>query len=382
MKILIVHAQRLDNYPPVYNLIKNLLAHKHQVRLISCGTEKINEKEKYNGLECIPIKHSEIFSINVSTLNKKNLLQKTVYYLLFRKEFRNTFLRYRDDCDIIWNTMSDTYSLVGDLLGGRKFIMQLMELEYDFPKYPKQKLIKVNLKKYAHKALKVVVPEYNRAHIYKAWWNLLELPSVLPNKPYELKATGLSSEDQKMLETVKNEKRKIILYQGVFTCDRDLTEYIKAAQILKDKYVFYMMGRNNKNLEELRIKYPEANYLGFVAPPNHLIFTQYAYIGLLPYQPPVKEVHNQSILNAVYCAPNKIFEYAAFGLPMIGPDLPGLYYAFNEYNIGRCVKHVKADEIVIAIKYIEQHHDAMSHNCKAFYDSVDLDEIVENILMH
>ena len=78
--------------------------------------------------------------------------------------------------------------------------------------------------------------------------------------------------------------------------------------------------------------------------------------------------------------PNKIFEYAGFGVPMIGTDVPGLSQPFEKFDMGVCCKELSVDSIVDAIQKVEKRHDEMSVNCKKLYDSVDLDRIVEDIL--
>ena len=74
--------------------------------------------------------------------------------------------------DILWTTTDRTARDLGPVLFKYKHVMQLMELIYDIPYFPRQKIIQSNIKKYAKKAYKVVVPEYNRAQIINAWWGL------------------------------------------------------------------------------------------------------------------------------------------------------------------------------------------------------------------
>ena len=183
---------------------------------------------------------------------------------------------------------------------------------------------------------------------------------------------------------IQEERRKIILYIGVLGHDRNLEPFIQAVENLEDDYCVYLLGAitgsNEKDkLESYLQKYDFVKYLGFFSPPRHLAFLRYAYIGLLPYIPSNKS-KRQSILNAIYCAPNKIFEYAGFGVPMIGTDVPGLRQPFEQYDIGVCCKELSPDAIIDAIHKVEERHDEMSVNCKIFYDSVDLDKIVEDIL--
>ena len=53
---------------------------------------------------------------------------------------------------------------------------------------------------------------------------------------------------------------------------------------------------------------------------------------------------------------------------------------FEKYNIGVCCKDLKPETIIEAIKYVDTKHDQMVINAKAFYDSVDLDCIVNSIV--
>ncbi len=83
-------------------------------------------------------------------------------------------------------------------------------------------------------------------------------------------------------------------------------------------------------LLELLEQFPETQYLGFYQPPGHLELIKCADIGILTY------VADQGSINPVYCAPNKIWEYAKFGIPMLCNDIPGLRYTVEAYRMGRC----------------------------------------------
>ena len=72
--------------------------------------------------------------------------------------------------------------------------------------------------------------------------------------------------------------------------------------------------------------------------------------------------------------------YAGCNIPMIGTDVLGLREPFEKYNIGVCCKDLKPETIIEAIKYVDANHDQMVINAKAFYDSVDLDCIVNSIV--
>ena len=140
------------------------------------------------------------------------------------------------------------------------------------------------------------------------------------------------------------------------------------------EYVFYIIGaafsQSSKDmLEQLMQKYP-IEYLGAFNPPKHLALVKYAYIGLLPYKPINRG--DLSELNALYCAPNKIFEYAGYGVPMVGSDVLGLRNPFEQWDIGRCCDDGSLKSILEAIKFVDKNHESLERNCIAFFDSIDL----------
>ena len=138
------------------------------------------------------------------------------------------------------------------------------------------------------------------------------------------------------------------------------------------------MGNDTLYRKKLCEMFPEIAYIPFVRPPYHLYITKNAHVGLLPYI--AKRYAHYSSLNALYCAPNKIFEYAACGLPMIGSDVPGLYYPFMQYHIGYTTENQSSSEIASILERIDENYDEMVANCHSFYNSVDMDSIVSNIL--
>ena len=88
--------------------------------------------------------------------------------------------------DVLWTTTDATVRELGDIVLDYCHVMQVLELIRDIPKFPYQNRIMSHLDRYAKKAWKVVVPEYNRAYIQQVWWELDRTPVVLPNKPYRL----------------------------------------------------------------------------------------------------------------------------------------------------------------------------------------------------
>lgn len=378
MKILLVHNKEINYYPPVKSLVDILLDLGHKVTVI-CYDSYGYAQEKSENLSCKVIK--------LENFKKTGKLSRLENIVFMKKKIQQKVKELMKCCDLLWTTTDSTVSLLGkDLYKYDNHIMQLMELVEDtsilyyefFYKLKLNKKFTVHLDRYAKRAKCVVVPECNRAHILKAMWELDKLPAVLPNKPYNIDLNNPSSSVLKIVEKLKNSGKKIILYQGVFLKERKLEEFAKAVRILGNEYAFCIMGRDTDERKKLCAKYPEIIYIPFIAPPFHLLVTKVSHIGILTYYPTSDNLPGK--LNVVYCAPNKIYEYAYSGLPMIGNNTPGLSQPFEKYNIGRCFDELNTDSILRAIENTEKEYDLMSDMCKTFYEDTDMKAIVKGIL--
>lgn len=377
-KIIILIHENVMFYPPALNLMECLLNNGYKVHFIGCGQEKLPKT----------IKDSNLFSSSGIVIgSNNNLLSRITNRFKVDKSFKNVLERNANDDDIIWTINPRIVRTLGKNLQkySDRHVMELMELLGDFyPLFNGDKHIGFDLKKYARNARTVVVPERNRAYIQKATWGLKKLPYILPNKPYYFSLEQPLTEEMNVVaEKMSQEKRKIIIYLGVFDPDRTFEDFAKAVEEIKDEYCIYMFGKCapdfKKKLDEFCNKYSCLEYMGFFNPPMHLCFLKYAYIALLPYLPG-KSIGGTSTINALFCAPNKIFEYAGAKIPMIGTDVLGLSEPFEKYNIGVCCKDLNSDTIIKAIKTVDKEHKTMSNNCVKYFESVNLDDIINQIV--
>lgn len=375
MKILVIHLDNVILCPPTINLVENLVDHKHEVSLITYNARDLCSKvlQERNNFHIIDLGQR---------INPTNNLTKYFIRLKKRIWIREYLEKHINEFDRIWTTTEITVREIGNVIlkSNTKHIMQLMELTDYVPLFGGYKLFKFDIERYAQRAYRVVVPEYMRAHIVKTKWNLKKLPIILPNKPYSICIDEqiISEKTAEIINILKAQKRKIILYQGGFTKDRNFDSFAKAAKVLEEEYVLCLMGKDNDYRKEICDKYPHILYLGFVLPPEHLIIARYANIGILTYHPVQDGFYSE--LNAVFCAPNKTFEYALCELPMIGTDVPGLKLIFDQYSIGCCIKNDDAESVIDAIRYVENNYTNMKSKCIDYWESVDLIKIVNDIL--
>lgn len=109
-----------------------------------------------------------------------------------------------------------------------------------------------------------------------------------------------------------------------------------------------------------------------------MLITKHAYIGILPYKAAV--VAHFDKINGLYCAPNKLFEYAAYGKPMIGTDVPGLVLPCYGQGIGYVCSPYTVSKIIENIALINKNYTEMSSRCIQYYNSVNMDQIVNDII--
>ncbi|MDY5179624.1 hypothetical protein [Butyribacter sp.] len=381
-KIVIAHFGSVIAYPPVINLIDCLLANSQSVVLISMDG---------NQLPVRILENKNFKLINLRQYDTNNIFESIKQKLALKSIAKKSIIHEMKDADILWTTTDFTVRWLGDVVLKYNHVMQLMELIKFYPMFPrlmKYLNLQFPIDKYARNAKRIVVPEVNRAYIQQVWWNLKLLPMVLPNKPYYLclDENKLDPKFKKNLDKIKSEKRKVILYSGVLWFDRDFDSIAKSIEKLDDKYALYIMGNvpdaYKETFYDLLQQHTNIIYLGYFPAPQHLIFYKYAYIGLLPYRAGKISCYNTHIseLNALYCAPNKIYEYAGVGLPMIGTNVLGLKIPFEQYDIGVCCSNLSGNKFIDAICYINNNYETMKKNCEAFYKNTDLNKIIMQIL--
>lgn len=316
------------------------------------------------------------------------LLKKLYLQRLFKFRVANYLNKANiTDCDYVWILNAETVCLLSSIVGKYRTILQFYEFQNPVFNWKYWMMNPTyNYVKTLHKAEKIVHCEYNRAQISKGLYDLETLPYVLPNKPY-INESELNNPPQE-INTIVNEiktkvaGKKVVLYQGIFrTGERRLREFCEAVQDLSDDYVLIAMGRGGKEMDRLKTVFNSDKflYVPFIRPPYHLLVTELASVCVLSYFPSSATLSHT--INPIYCAPNKIFEYAKYGKPMIANDIPGLYYPFKLYNCGRCIKYpMTAEHVKETLTEIFDNYESLSKGALDLYDSVDIKEIVSEIV--
>lgn len=264
--------------------------------------------------------------------------------------------------DLLWIIHEKTAFEFKDALQGKRYVLSLYELNDHDRSFLEE------IKPVMQNALELIVPEYNRACILRVWQKLDKTPTVIPNKPlnHPRKRCIPNSYSQQL------EGKKIVLYQGYINRSRNLD---KVCEAIKDMpgYTIVLMGKGDETyIQELKQKYPQIIHISFIAPPEHLYVTSWARVAIVKY--------DFVVLNAIFCAPNKTWEYTGFGIPVLCHDIPGLRYTIGEYKAGVCTDMDNTECIKAAIEEMDKHYDEYSKNALTYYNSFDVKETVASIV--
>lgn len=256
--------------------------------------------------------------------------------------------------DLLWIIHEETLHEFYPALTGKKYIVCFYELN------DHRRNFLDDMQFALQNAKEVMVPEYNRACILRVWEKLKKTPTVVPNKPlFHPLERNIPNPYSDQLEG-----KKIILYQGYIQRSRNIDTVCEAVKDMPD-YTVVMMGKGDQTyIDELKSKYPHIIHISFVTPPNHLYITSYARIAIVKY--------DFVVLNAIFCAPNKTWEYTGFGIPVLCHNIPGLEYTIGRYQAGVCCDMDDKEEVKKAIQQIEANYDQYSKNAILFYNSCDI----------
>lgn len=369
----------LVKYPPMQSLLYALSEHDLELYLVGvCSDPKTRDIFKKRGVSFINIDGS-LTGGQISRIRQQ-------------RKYRNALLKMMKNysiskMDLLWFEYSyAVHMLAKELMQYRyvahfyEFVNENLSWKYKFL-YPW-----FSMKKYLQGAAAVIHCEYNRAIITKGLYELSIMPYVLPNKPYfeESIFNDVPQDIQQRLDdfNARTKNKKIILYQGVFESnERRLEEFCQAIEDLPREYVFVAMGSGGDYYRSLKEKY-ESNrclFVPFIRPPYHLLVTQRASIGVLTYYPLNSSF--AGVINPLYCAPNKVFEFSKYGIPMIANDIPGLKYIFEGYQCGKVVTYpITPAKIASTISSISEDEERLKDGSLNYYDSVNFSKIVKSII--
>lgn len=265
--------------------------------------------------------------------------------------------------------LHDYYScLVGLLLSKReKIIYDAHELIIGTREYPvsiREKFFGFFEKQIVKRAHLVICADRKRAEIMQKYYKLKQTPVVIPNYS-ELPLVENSSLTSEMIDFF-NDSRKTFVYAGALVEGRHIDSILYDTSKVSSEYKVLIIGDGSErqNLECIakdcnRLKYL---FLGSIPYRNLGAILKRCDVGFLSY--PMTDLNN------IYCAPNKIYEYASVELPMICNDNPNLISVVGENGIGVCYSENGARDcvgsIVEALGIIDHDYEKYKNNIRVF----------------
>jgi glycosyltransferase involved in cell wall biosynthesis len=161
------------------------------------------------------------------------------------------------------------------------------------------------------------------------------LPTVIMNIPsVQFISRSCIFQDYIKNKGLKNiDQKEIVLYQGGISHNRSLDLLIRSVKSWNQKTLLILMGYGDRSyinrLKNLIFELGIQQRVFFhPAVPSHklLQYTASADIGIVIYK--------NNCRNNYYCAPNKLFEYAAARIKIAGCDFPEVKGMLDKFGIG------------------------------------------------
>lgn len=222
----------------------------------------------------------------------------------------------------------------------------------------------------------IVESERNRAEMTQKNHQLHDTPLVIANKAEVdfSKVPPLSAEAEKVFREIGT--RPVFMYQGRYGKERKHVPFILET-IAKNRPDYCVLALPGEDVvEKLLAPYPNAFTLPRIPAPGHLAVTARATVGIATYY---SEGDSPWALNAQYCAPNKIYEYAAFGVPTLGNKIPGLESTIGEANAG-ILCDMTEEAVLSAADQLARNIDQYRANAKRFYEGTDVESQIKAVL--
>jgi len=312
-KFIFIPALRdFKHIPPTVSFANYLASNNNKVIIFSFHTE-------------IEIFNSKVEVINIST----RPYPKAFFMRIFQKAWSYiTFFwflhKHIKEIDLIflgaWDfKMLKVFCKIFGLKG--KIAFQFHELEF-------------NKLKYCRAADYCIIPEENRLWITYFHGKLKRKPMLLPNIPYI--ESFKPSMVPEIINILKSKNFKLLLYQGLIDFNkRCIGEILEALKETNNDIHLLIMPSYVSPLSEIKkikekiklLKIDERVHLIDSRPtPEHLTIVRNVDAGIGLYKP--------VSLNHIYAAPNRLYEFTCFGIPVILPDFPSFKALALKYPFG------------------------------------------------
>lgn len=376
-KVVVIMVKPLEFLPPVMALLHTLRSIGREPVFVGVQSAAGDAFLKENRFESHYIEYDRDLYLNDTLWSKvSHRIVRARRFYPHRRELANSLVEIEGQYGHLTLWFVEVQSAA--LLGNRwKFYDNRVVSIYELADFCGRSWLGFSFYEFIRTTV-LVEPEFNRAREIQRHFGLSRIPMVVANKPacHPRKYIGALPERVKGIVDKAN-GRPIFLYQGVWTEDRqDVGVFIETIARNRENYCVVVMPGTGC-ITQLAQKYSNVFLLDYMPPPYHLAATSVASVGIAVYNPSGKT--DLARKNALFCAPNKIYEYAGFGVPTLGNRVPGLIDTVEQAGAGICVDVNESAILAGADRLIE---NLVSYRVAAnkFFDDTDLGLQVESVL--
>jgi len=204
----------------------------------------------------------------------------------------------------------------------------------------RKKLAKLVEKILIYKVDKTIVVSESIADWYASAY-CIERPTVVMNAP---KLQNIPKSQYFRQELGINTDTKIFLYQGALTEGRGINLILKAFSELQDEdvaVVFMGYGVLENKVIDTSQQFNNIYFYPAVIPSIVLNYTSSADVGI--------SIIEKTCMSYDYCMPNKLFEYAMVGIPVIASNMKDMASFVVKNNIGSVIEKLSVPVLKSAI---------------------------------
>jgi hypothetical protein len=283
-------------------------------------------------------------------------IMKTLKHLYFWAKLWATALRLQPNVVHAHDFFMALPGWVAARISGARFVYDAHELIVPEPgvtKTVRERVFYLGERLVVRRADLVIAANSPRAERMQAHYDLSRTPLVIENIP-----ESPQKPPSAVVATIGGSEKIRLVYQGDMSLDRGIGDFVLAMKALDPRYELLLVG-GGPDVERLRALAGEPGISGKVrllgkVPRDELHgILLGCHIGVVTYP--------ATGLNNLLCAPNKIYEYAQAGLPMIARENPTLRSIFARYPVG-----VVSADLAGAIDHLAKSIDDYKANIPAF----------------
>lgn len=215
---------------------------------------------------------------------------------------------------------------------------------------PRQIITKPYIPKFLRKTIAVLIENYENK-IGKILDGIITATPHIRNRFLRINTNSIDINNFPLLSEVEisetqEAKQNKVCYIGAISRIRGITELITALEYTKVKLDLAGEIPQNYRKELMQIKgWKNVNELGYVDRKTARRIKRESLAGMVTFLPVPNHINSQ---------PNKIFEYMASEIPVIGSDFPLWKEIIENNNCGICVNPSNPREIAKAINYLAE----------------------------